>query len=70
MNKYYIRYNTRHGDSDRVWRVFENGSEYLVTQLDIQVPVRSAKTIEDGVDKWNIYCEGIMEIIDGVAVIK
>ena len=70
MNKYHIRYNTRRSDSSAVWRVFENGSEYLVNQLDIQVPVSSAKTIEDGVDKWNIYCEGIMKIINGVAVIK
>ena len=70
MNKYHIRYNTLHRDSNAIWRVFENGSEYLVNQLDIQVPVTGAKTVENGVDKWNIYCEGIMEIINGVAVIK
>jgi len=70
MNKYYIRYNTRHGDSEAVWRVFENGHEHLVSQLNIQVPVSGAKTVENGVDKWNIYCEGNMKIINGVAVIK
>ena len=25
MNKYHIRYNTRHGESDLVWRIFKNG---------------------------------------------
>jgi len=70
MNKYHIRYNTLRRDSNAIWRVFENGSEYLVNQLDIQVPVTGAKTVENGIDKWNIYCEGIMEIINGVAVIK
>jgi hypothetical protein len=70
MKKYHIRYNTHHGEGHNIWRVFENGIEYLVDQLDIQVPVTGAKTVENGVDKWNIYCEGIMEIINGVAVIK
>jgi hypothetical protein len=70
MNKYHIRYNTQHTDSSEVWRVFENGDEYLVDQINLQVPVTGAKTIENGVDKWNIYCEGTMSIINGVAVIK
>jgi hypothetical protein len=37
---------------------------------NLQVPATGAKTIENGVDKWNIYCEGTMSIINGVAVIK
>lgn len=70
MNKYYIRYNTHCGETSNIWRVFENEVEYLVNQLDIQVPVTSAKTVENGVIKWNIYCEGTMKIINGVAIIK
>lgn len=27
MNKYHIRYNTKHGESDLVWRIIENGKE-------------------------------------------
>ena len=54
MNTYHIRYNTKHGDSDLVWRVFENGVEHLATQIDIRVPVYGEKTVEHDVCKWNI----------------
>ena len=70
MNTYHIRYNTKHGDSDLVWRVFENGVEHLATQIDIRVPVYGEKTVEHDVCKWNIACKGQMRIIDGVAVIE
>ena len=69
MNKYYIRYNTKHGDSDLIWRVIENGSEVLVHNIDIRVPVRGESTLEGDVVKWNIACSGQMTIQDGVAVI-
>ena len=39
MNKYHIRYNTKHGESDLVWRIFENGKETLAKHLNIKVPV-------------------------------
>jgi hypothetical protein len=65
MNKYQIRFNkTRgqpgRGSMDHVWRVFENGKEYLFKNLDIQVPVKSEKD-ENGVD-YNIVCRGYLEI--------
>ena len=69
MNKYYIRFNTKHGESDLVWRVFENGSEFLVRNIDIRVPVFGESTIEGDVVKWNISCNGNMDIVNGVAVI-
>ena len=68
-NKYHIRYNTKHGDSDLVWRVFENGTEYLVKDLHISVPVYTENTIENGVIKYNIACEGDMVILDNSATI-
>jgi hypothetical protein len=49
--------------------VFENGSEYLVEHLDIRVPMRDDVTIENGIEKWNVYCEGNLTIINGVAKI-
>jgi hypothetical protein len=70
MNKYYIRYNTKHGEGDLVWRVFENGSEFLVRNIDIRVPVLGESTTEGDVVKWNIACNGSMDIIDGVAIIS
>lgn len=65
MNKYSIRFNkTRgqpgRGSMDHVWRVFENGKEYLFKNLDISVPVKSEKD-ENGVD-YNICCQGFMSI--------
>jgi hypothetical protein len=67
MNKYHIRYNTKHGESNLVWRVFENGKEFLASDLRINTPVSSERTVENGVVKWNICCSGNLKIIDGVA---
>lgn len=69
MNKYQIRFNTKHGDSDLVWRVFENGVENLVKNIDIRVPVIGESSLEGTVTKWNIVCQGTMNIVDGIAII-
>lgn len=66
MNKYSIRFNKTRGQEgrgtvDHVWRVFENGKEYLFKHLDIFVPLKDEKD-ENGVD-YNIACNGYM-IID------
>ena len=70
MNTYYIRYNTKHGDTDLVWRVFENGVEHLVRGIEIDTKVYGAQTWEHGASKWNMACHGVMNIVDGVAYIK
>lgn len=69
--KYDIRFNTKHNnETDLVWRVFENGKEHLVKGLDIRVPVSDSQSYEYGEIKYNIYCEGYMEIDDDdVAII-
>ena len=69
-NKYYIRYNTKHGESDLVWRIFENGVEHLVKNFHIEVPMYGESTMEHGVQKWNVACEGYMTIINNIAYIK
>jgi hypothetical protein len=61
VNKYLIRFNKNRGQPGRgseehVWRVFENGKEYLVKHVRIQVPSWSEA---DGPD-WNIACKGTM----------
>lgn len=61
MNKYLIRFNKSRGQPGRgseehVWRVFENGQEYLARHVRIQVPSWSEA---DGPD-WNIACVGTM----------
>jgi len=65
MNKYQIRFNTSRGQEgrgsmDHVWRVFENGKEFLFKNLDITVPVKSEKDA-NGQD-YNITCQGYMTI--------
>ena len=58
MNKYHIRFNTRHNGSDLVWRVFENGQEHLATDVRLI-----------GETKWNIACYGRLVWVDQTAVI-
>jgi len=53
-----------------VWRLFENGREHLVKNFEIRVPVRGESTMEDGIQKWNVACEGHMQIQNGVAEIE
>ena len=62
--KYAIRFNKTRGQPgrgslDHVWRVFEDGKEYLFKHVQINVPSHSE---QDGGD-WNIGCQGVM-IID------
>jgi len=65
MNTYKIRFNKTRGQSgrgtvDHVWRVFENGKEFLFKNLDITVPIKSEKDA-NGMD-YNISCQGYMTI--------
>lgn len=69
MNKYLIRFNTKHNGSELVWRVFENGVEHLVKNISIRVPVFTETSLEAGETKWNISCIGEMRIVDDVAYI-
>ena len=70
MNKYHIRFNTGHNGSDLVWRVFENGQEYLVKSFKITAPMFDEVTVEDNITKWNVCCYGYMTIKDSVAIIR
>ena len=70
MNTYHIRSNTQHGQSDLVWRIFENDQEHLVKNFQILVPMYGDSTVENGVQKWNVACQGNMIIKDGIAVIS
>jgi hypothetical protein len=58
-----VRYNKSRGQVgrgsvDHVWRVFENSKEYVVKNVQINVPSWGAKTGED----WSICCEGIITV--------
>jgi hypothetical protein len=50
--------------------VFENKKEYLVRDFRIETPVYGEATVENGMQKWNVCCQGFMNVVDGVAHIK
>jgi hypothetical protein len=63
VSEYVIRYNQTRGQPgrgtvDHVWRVFEDGKEYLTKNVEINVPCRGAKTGGD----YSMVCEGKMTI--------
>ena len=58
-----VRYNKSRGQVgrgsiDHVWRIFDNNKEYIVKNVQINVPSWGAKTGED----WSICCEGIITV--------
>ncbi len=63
MAQLVVRYNQTRGKPgrgtvDHVWRVFEDGKEYLTKNVEINVPCRGAKTGAD----YSMVCEGKMTI--------
>ena len=49
------------GSLDHVWRVFDDGKEYVVKNVRLNVPSWGEKTGED----WSICCDGEM-LVDHV----
>jgi hypothetical protein len=70
VSKFTIRFNKKHVSHHDVWRVFEGDRQHNVEHLAIDVPTRSSTTFEEGEMKWNITCEGELEIKDGTAHIR
>jgi hypothetical protein len=67
--KYHVRFNTKHGgNTDLVWRIFENGVEHLASDVRIFSPVYTECTREHGETKWNVACNGRL-IWDGTVAI-
>ena len=65
MNKYSIRFNNSRGQPgrgtrDHVWRVFENGKEYIFKNFKLNVLSESEK--ESNSEDWNVVCYGYMTI--------
>lgn len=63
MSKILIRFNKSRGlpgrgSVDHVWRVFEDGKEYLFKHVRINVPCFDERDGED----WNIACIGNLSI--------
>jgi hypothetical protein len=63
MAQLVVRYNQTRGQPgrgtmDHVWRVFEDGKEYLTKNVEINVPCRGAKTGAD----YSMVCEGTLHL--------
>ena len=63
MAQFQIRFNktrgqVNRGTADHVWRVLEDGKEYIFKNIQINVDSYGAKTGED----WSICCEGVLKI--------
>ena len=69
-NHYNVRFNTKHGETSLYWRVFENNVEYLVEHVQITARLYDEQSVEHGVTKFNIACDGYMKIVDGTAYIS
>lgn len=71
MNKYLIRFNKSRGQPGRgtdqhVWRIFENGVEFLAQDVQLNVPSWGELDRED----WNIACRGNMLMLaDGTLAV-
>jgi hypothetical protein len=69
LNKYHVRFNTKHNGSELVWRIFENGVEHLAKDIRLVGETFTECTQEYGETKWNIACYGRLVWVDKVAVI-
>ena len=52
-----------------MWRVFENGQEYLASYVRLIGETFTECTEESGEPKWNIACYGRLVWVDQTAVI-
>jgi len=69
VSKFHIRFNTKHnGNISQVWRIFEDGTEHLASDVRIFSPMYTETTVEYGETKWNVVCNSRM-IWDGTTAI-
>lgn len=71
MSAIHIRFNTKHNNETKlVWRVFEDGVEHLVENFHVHNKhMTTDVTYENGENKWNLFCEGTLEITNDIAYI-
>lgn len=55
---FQIRYNTKVGDGDLVWRIIIDGEESLASSVEIRGYTYGESSIVDGDRKMNIACDG------------
>ena len=55
---FQIRYNTKVGSGDLVWRIIIDGEETLASSIEIRGYTYGESSIVDGDRKMNIACDG------------
>jgi hypothetical protein len=55
---FQIRYNTKVGDGDLVWRIIVDGEENLASSIEIRGYVYGESSFVNGERKMNIACDG------------
>jgi hypothetical protein len=67
--KIRLRYNKDRKGIEDAWRIFAGDVEHNVRDFIITVRCESNTTFERGEMKWNVTCEGKLEIVEGRAFI-
>jgi hypothetical protein len=55
---FQVRYNTKVGDGDLVWRIIADGEETLASSIEIRGYVYGESSMVNGDRKMNIACDG------------
>ena len=55
---FQIRYNTKVGDGDLVWRIIIDGEEFLASHIEIRGYIYGESSIVNNDRKMNIACDG------------
>lgn len=55
---FQIRYNTKVGSGDLVWRIIIDGEETLASSIEIRGYAYGESSIVDGERKMNMACDG------------
>jgi hypothetical protein len=65
-----IRYNTKAGTTNLVWRIIVDGEEFLASSVVVFGTVYSEQSIVDGIEKFNLACDGVPTWENGMVVIE
>ena len=58
IQHFQIRYNTKVGDGDLVWRIIADGQEQLASSIEIRGYSYGETSLVNGERKMNIACDG------------
>jgi hypothetical protein len=69
-NHIQIRYNTKAGDSNLVWRIIVDGKESLASSVIVFGTMYGEQSLVDGIKKFNLACDGVATWENGIVVVE